>query len=257
MHELAAQQRPAGKVTAVPGEAAPRREIAEYNESLEEFKQVIEKKDWQAARLIQHEIIRKNPNLIIHYTNIEQTYFDQNLFDEAWDILQRAYQIAPDSFVVALTIGTYYLRRNDFVHAEEACRELLFKAPLEALILLGLAWSLINLNKYAEAVDFVFSAIENNRFLIEEKSAMDIVNRIGVYMYKNGDAQRAVSLFEWALTCNPDDPDLLVNLGKVYYDNKDYQHARQMLQKVKEINPADEEATMGLNLIDRIIGRAA
>jgi tetratricopeptide (TPR) repeat protein len=142
-------------------------------------------------------------------------------------------------------------------NAEKACRDLLFRAPHEALVLLGLAWSLINQNKYDDAVEHVFTAVENNRFIIEEKNAIDIINRIGVYMYKRGDIQRAVSLFEWALTCNPDDQDLLVNLGKIYYDNKDYQHAREMLQRVKEISPNDEEATMGLNLIERIIGPAA
>jgi len=93
---------------------------------------------------------------------------------------------------VHISLGTYYLRTNDFVKAEELCRQILVKAPTEAQVLLGLAWSLINQSRYDEAVGVIYKAIETNRYITGEPGAIDLINLIGVYMYRRGDHTQAM-----------------------------------------------------------------
>jgi Tfp pilus assembly protein PilF len=232
----------------------PRAEIQEYCNLVDTVSKAVEAKDYKTACLIQNQVIEKYPQLIIHYTDISETYFSLGDYQTAYQVLQRASKISPDNFAVQISLGTYYLRTNDFVKAEELCRQILIKAPTEAQVLLGLAWSLINQSRYDEAVGVIYKAIETNRYITGEPGAIDLINLIGVYMYRRGDHTQAMSLFEWALEDNAEDVDLLVNLGKVYYDAKQYSRARETLKAAKKLRPDDEEVNMGLMLVERILG---
>jgi len=82
---------------------------------------------------------------------------------------------------------------------------------------------------------------------IDLDSPEDLKN-LGIRLHLSGNTVHAEAVFMQAYKITPNDPDLLVSIGKLYYDNKLYNEAFQYLKRATEINPKDKDALMGLAL---------
>ena len=69
-----------------------------------------------------------------------------------------------------------------------------------------------------------------------------------ISLLRQGDYGRAVPLMENLLIANPNDPDILYNLGMAYSDTGQMQDAIELLSRAVEVNPDDANAFVALGV---------
>jgi len=77
----------------------------------------------------------------------------------------------------------------------------------------------------------------------------DASNSLGVAYQSTGSNQDAVRAFERAAALSPDDPTILVNLGRAYVDTDRLDLAREILLRALERSPSLFEARASLAML--------
>jgi tetratricopeptide (TPR) repeat protein len=168
---------------------------------------------------------------------------------KSWNALAGAWKIAPRSFEVLFLMGKYYQALNQYEQAEKIYRLLLQQDPEGFSAMFNLAAVLIHTHSFDEAFALVTQAIHLFSYTLKMPELLDVVKTLGVYYYKNGELERAREMYQKALEYNPDDLELLSNLGRVCLDMERYDAAQAYLTRAVEIHPDDEELKIGLHLV--------
>ncbi len=82
----------------------------------------------------------------------------------------------------------------------------------------------------------------------------DILNNLGVLHQIDNDLQKAKECYEKALTLNPSHADALNNLGALYKAKNDLQKAEECYEKTLELNPSHADALSNLGAIYKARG---
>ncbi len=78
-----------------------------------------------------------------------------------------------------------------------------------------------------------------NRLLQENPDEVDLLNNLGVIAYQEGEFDQAITYFNRALTLNPDHLDALENLGHCMVAKGAYREAVQYFERALELKPGD------------------
>ena len=103
-----------------------------------------------------------------------------------------------------------------------------------------------NMKKYQEAIDIL--GIVTNLADKTSKEYSNAVYHIAISYDLMGQEEKAVEAYEKVLADDPDDIDMIFNLGRLYLKKENYESALNQFQKVIEIKTEDFHATHSIGL---------
>ena len=152
--------------------------------------------------------------------------------------LKEALRYAPDFHQARLALWTVYTEQGEHRQALDIVQQVPSNHPLSREARFCAALSTMSLGRHAEAID-LFTAL--NR----EHRDPALLNNAGVAQLRRTARSpdgSAGDLFRQALMINPDDPDLVFNLGYASWLAHDTLTAVRWLREAVRRNPADEAA---------------
>ncbi len=169
--------------------------------------------------------------------------------------LTEAEKIVPDNPELLNYLGMAYFRKNKFDIAEQKYLKALKLRPVYSEARNNLGVNYLEMKRWDDAIQQLKIVSEDIFYQNQEAATINL----GLAYFGKGDYQEALSIFRTALTTNPVDPRLWLNLGRVYFAldktdlaiteykkaaeiQKDYANAYYYLGlayvKVKDNNPA-------------------
>ncbi|MEM9070418.1 MAG: tetratricopeptide repeat protein [Myxococcota bacterium] len=176
------------------------------------------------------------PDRFDAYLAAAQLYFAGDQPEEAGEILRRArVAVAPTSEVRRL-LGQSELRRNRLPEAIAEFRAALQLDSENADALYGLA----SAQRRSRQLDAASTTLE--RLAVLDSAYPGLALERGRVFEAQGRPERAVRMFQRALSTNPDDMSLLLRLGAAQVAAKQLDEAETTLQRVLEAENANAEA---------------
>ncbi len=149
---------------------------------------------------------------------------------------------APAYDPARLALWDAYTALGDHATALKTLEGISEKSPVAGEARFDRALSLIELQRYDEA----FSAL---RALADARPQAAVLNNLGVIQLRRASSPqmgRATYYFNEAVELEPDDADLLFNLGYAYWAERDAQATIYWLREALRRNPADPDAHLVL-----------
>jgi len=136
-------------------------------------------------------------------------------------------------------------------HAEaaEVLRKVVAARPADADALANLGLALLGLDRADEA------ELELRAALSVVPQHWQALHGLGLVLLKRGEIDAALASFEQARILEPDDPDLLSNLGYAYALARDFARGEPFLRRAVELAPEHRRAQRNLGLYRLVRGR--
>jgi type IV pilus assembly protein PilF len=189
------------------------------------------------------------PTAIPFYMSLAEHYIDLGRLESAWELLAKAWKLAPNSLSVLMSMGKYFLASQDFDHAEKTYRLAQALDPDGFDLCCQLGRVLMLKGKMQVGAELIANAIEKIPEAANEEGMADLIRKIGIFFYQNRDIKRAQALLKIVMKFNPRDYETFIALGKISFDQKQFQNARKYLKQAQQIDPDGEEAKLGLKLL--------
>jgi predicted Zn-dependent protease/TolB-like protein len=165
--------------------------------------------------------------------------------------LQEALEVYPRFQRARLAQWDVYTEQGEHRRALEVARAIPGDHPLTRRARFLAATSLINLQQYDDA----FAALTD---LNRQRADPAILNNVGiVQLRRKATLPRAVHYFSEASKLDPDDPDLVFNLGYAHFADGYPTNASHWLREAVRRNPADDEAHYALGVALQAAGSSA
>jgi tetratricopeptide (TPR) repeat protein len=150
--------------------------------------------------------------------------------------LAEARQKLPDTISLHKALGDVYLAGGQLEAARTEFDLVLQRDPQDLYALFNLGVSLLRLKKYDEA-QAVFDKVS-----AVDKNYPGLALERGVLFEVSGQAQRALEMYQEALSSAPNDPDLQLRVGSAEIANGHAVQAEEILRKVISARPNSAEA---------------
>lgn len=144
------------------------------------------------------------------YTNLALVYTLMKDDEKAIELYKKAIKLDPSDLNVQTTLGIIYYRDKMYDEAIEVFQEVIAKAE---------------------------KGSENyNKAIYHTAYSYDM----------SGDKEKAIETYQSALESNPEDKDLLFNLGRLYFMQENLSDAIVMFKKVIDLDPGDAESYLNV-----------
>ncbi len=194
--------------------------------ALDAYKKVLESSPYDRSALI------KMATLI-------QTYFPEK-HDEAIDCYTRILEIEPDNDKVYYELGHLYLQKNDSLPAVNAFNMALEKDEENPFYHNSLAFALVQLEQYDEAIEHYQKAININP---DPYWTSIVCQALGsVYLEIKQNYEAAIVLYQTAAVLNPESEESQIAIGDTYFSIDEFDSAIKAYCDAIKINPENAKA---------------
>lgn len=136
--------------------------------------------------------------------------------------------------------GDHYRKINDFKKALETYYKAYKIDPNCVAALYGAAMTYLDDGKVGQAANIFNKIIEMDSLYQEEYK--HILNHIAIILGKQNLHDKAIALYQKAITIDPDDEVLFYNFAKAFIRKNKREEAKKLLEKALEVHPSFKEA---------------
>jgi len=179
--------------------------------------------------------IELNPDLAQAYVNLGLHYSKQDKLYKALEYLKEADRLDPYNFLTLFLIGDIYFRLGAYERAIKYFLDVRELNSTNVKNLLRLA-ECYQLKKEFEKEADIYKTI------LTFKKMVILYYRLGLAMNALGDTQGEINAYKEALELNPNEPDIIFNLGLAYYDTHQDELALQEFIKLTQPDHTDPDA---------------
>jgi len=212
-----------------------------------ESKVYVVQREWDQAEAALLKALTLDPNYSAAYDLLISTYLAANKLPQAVSQLQTYLSKEPDDSRALMTLGMIYSKQKDFLKARDAYERILTKNSEFAPALNNLAYL------YADKLNEPDKAYELARKARElQPGDSGVADTLGWVLYKKGDYQQALALFQESTGKLGDNAESQFHLGMACYMMGQAQKARAAFQqtlKGSEDFAGKEEARRRLALL--------
>ncbi len=219
--------------------------IGEYRKMNEAFNQSLKLSPKNEAAITQ----QKN-KYYVDLFNAGATAIKNDKLDVAKENYLLCTELIPDRGAAFTNLALVYSLMKDDEKAIELYKKAIALDPEDLNVQTTLGIIYYRDKMYDEAID-VFQKVITKAEKGSENYNKAIYHIAYSYDMK-GDTDQAIETYKSALESNPDDKDLLFNLGRLYFSKEKLDDAIVMFKKVIELDPNDDESY--LNVGQALIG---
>jgi len=200
--------------------------------------------------------IQSFPDYTIFYCNLAEVSLSRNKPALAWSALAAAWKMAPQSYDILIQMGVYYQRQGNLEQAEKIYRLALDQDPCGYKSLGLLAGILVERGNIWESYQKVTEAVQSYPVCVRDPEMLGLIKRVAIDLYRHSWQSQACQLIESALAYNPQDIDLLVDLGKIHFDGARYAEAETCLRQAARLDPLAHEIQDGLRMVHKALSQS-
>jgi len=165
-------------------------------------------------------------------TIIHEGFFYNEYYKESLQYILKAYQVQPDSEIIINDLALTYLRLNNYKKSEEFYKKVLKVFPNSWRAYNGLGVITIKRDGNKEkAIKYL-----KKSYILNPQNA-EVISDIGAVYYKLGDFKKAVEYFSKAIEMNPNRALFYLNMGSTYGNMQNYEEAITYFKRAVKINP--------------------
>lgn len=185
--------------------------------------------------------IAHNAKFLKAYVKSAALHLKRGNKDEALELLEKACVISPDNAERHIAIGKVYLEKGNESKAQQAFTAAIRHEPTRST---EIAEELLKIGK-PELAETYF-----RHSLLKHVDTINIYNRLGIALRRQGKWKEAIKEYETALTIDSQDGGLYFNMAKSYLEGEDREKAEKYFKKALELSPdltvaKEELAAMG------------
>ena len=176
---------------------------------------------------------------LIKVATLTQTYFPEKSND-AIDCYTRLLEIEPDNDKIYYELGHLYLQKNDSLPAVNAFTMALEKDEENPFYHNSLAFALVQLEQYDDAIEHYQRAININP---DPYWTAIVCQALGsVYTEIKNNPEAAIVLYQTASVLNPESEESQIAIGDTYFAIDEFDHAIKAYCDAIKINPENAKA---------------
>lgn len=196
--------------------------------------------DDESELKIWKEILTNEPHSAVAHFQVGVYSLSLNYLTEAVHHFKKATELDPKQFVFWSNLGCTYYLIDEYESSIFATRKAIELCPYLVDICHNLVNSLLKIGNTKEAIKELYSILD----LFNDDFRSYI--RLGLIYVEKGQFAEALGMFQNAYRINPEDIDVLYNLGAASYDLADYPQTINFWQKLLAINPNHAQANYRL-----------
>lgn len=189
------------------------------------------------------------PEKLLILETLSRAYMHEMRYGQAYSLLKRWIELAPDSAKPYHWRGWVVERLNNPFAAREDYLEALQRDPELIAVRIRVA------EMYLEDSNPVEAEPHLERLILQEPDRADVKARLGQCRYLQGRAEEARKLLESAVMEIPSDATLLITLARLELQEGRQAEAETWLRRLLEKDPFDTEAEFALNTCLHQMGR--
>lgn len=189
--------------------------------AIDAYKKVLEANPYDRAALVK-------------LATLTQTHFPENC-DEAIDCYTKLLELEPENDKVYYELGHLYLQKNDNLPAVNAFTIALEKDENNPFYHNSIAFALVQLEQYDEAIEHYQRAININPDPYWTSIVCQALGSVYFEIKKNPEA--AIVLYQTASVLNPESEESQIAIGDTYFSIDDYDNAIKAYCDAIKINP--------------------
>lgn len=171
---------------------------------------------------------RQNEKFLKAYIRSANLHLKQGNEEEALEMLLQATTISPSNAERHIAIGKIFLNKGNESKAEHAFSAAIRHEPMRST---EIAEELLRIGK-AEMAEQYF-----RQSLLKHVDTINIYNRLGIALRRQGKWKEAIKEYEIALTVDSRDGGLYFNMAKSYLEGEDRRMAEKYFKKALELTP--------------------
>lgn len=182
-------------------------------------------------------VLASNPydrEALVKTATLLQTHFPEN-YDEAIDCYTKLLEIEPDNDKIYYELGHLYLQKNDSLPAVNAFSMALEKEEENPFYHNSIAFALVQLEQYDEAIEHYQKAININPDPYWTSIVCQALGSVYLEIKQNHEA--AIVLYQTAAVLNPESEESHLSIGDAYFSVEDYDNAIKAYCDAIKINP--------------------
>ena len=178
-------------------------------------------------------------NALLKTATIIQTYFVSEI-DTAIDCYNKLLEIEPKNDKVYYELGHLYLQRSNYLSAVNAFNLALEQDEENPFYHNSLAFALVQLDQYDDAIEHYQKAININPDPIWTAIVCQALGSVYLEIKENPEA--AIVLYQTASVLNPESEDCHIAMGDLFFSQEDYESAIKAYCDAIKINPENARA---------------
>lgn len=187
-------------------------------------------------------VLEANPydrDALVKQATLIQTHFPDN-YDEAIDCYTKLLEIEPENDKVYYELGHLYLQKNESLPAVNAFSMALEKDDENPFYHNSMAFALVQLEQYDEAIEHYQKAININP---DPYWTSIVCQALGsVYLEIKNNPEAAIVLYQTAAVLNPECDESQIAIGDTYFSMEEYDNAIRAYCDAIKINPENAKA---------------
>ena len=187
-------------------------------------------------------VLHSNPydrTALIKMATLIQTHFPDNI-EEAIDCYTKLLEIESDNDKIYYELGHLYLQKNESLSAVNAFSMALDKDSDNPFYHNSIAFALVQLEQYDEAIEHYQRAININPDPYWTSIVCQALGSVYLEVKKNPEA--AIVLYQTATVLNPESEESQLAIGDTYFSSEDFDNAIKAYCDAIKINPDNAKA---------------
>lgn len=228
---------PAGDIASAKSSSI---EDARYSVQLDSGLAQIRAKQYERAILTFNEVLRLRPELSLAWQSLGFALYYQEQYEKAVDAFREAQRLAPEDVITNNNLGFAYLYLERYQEAVTAFQGALRINPKFPAAINGLCSAQAFAGNTSDALQPCLVAAANDR-----ASAVPHYF-LGLAYLDLGEAEKALSSFQKAVSIEPDTAKIYVGLGFVYFKLKKPHEALKNFEYARKLDPKVNHALVGI-----------
>jgi tetratricopeptide (TPR) repeat protein len=235
-----------------PAAVLDRRDVFEAHRAADEqIRAANTRKDYREAKRIILFCLESLPNKVTLYRDLAICSLNLNDPAPAWQALNKAWHLAPNSYYVLEGLVRYFGWTKQFELAEKTCHLLLNIAPHNLTTLAFLTEALLGQGRFEEALKIGEPVIELSAELRELPEGMGalLVKKLASYLQEKKEYSKAAELWEAGLKCQPGDVNMMLDWIRALLLAGNLPRAGQLLFQIQDLAPQNKEVQQLQDLV--------
>ncbi|MBI5179359.1 MAG: tetratricopeptide repeat protein [Nitrospinae bacterium] len=180
--------------------------------------------------------LKEDPKLLDGFLKMGETLIDQEDYDTALRVLEKAHQIAPDDARAPFLTGRAFFEKGDEKRAVEEFEKALAMEKNNVKMIMDIGNLFLEKNRIDEALSYFNMAKDKS------PDFLYIYNRIGIALSRAGRFDEAEQTYNHALAIDKEDAGLYFNIGMMWHRRQNDPKSVEFFKKAVELDPFMKEA---------------
>ncbi len=168
-------------------------------------------------------------------------------------LLELAIRAVPNNIAVNTSLGIYHQLAKEFEKAEEYFKRVIELEPDNALAHANLASVYVDMGRPGDAIAELEKVINlEDQGDIPPKTRKALVAlyiKLGTALIKTGEMAQGHKAFDYALSADPENPDILAEVAEAYFSINALPYATKYFEQAAEIDPDNPKINYYLGII--------